>query len=175
MRDNSWIVGQPYLNLTGLREGCRLSGRKHISGLPTIRPSGFRNRRVTGVTRSGRQTSHKMTSGQSSADNIRCGRLLPGTVWYKRSASRLARRHRSALLQLRILQLGLFKDGDVRVRVFPELKKLQVGVARLGLVSCQHVGAAKLEPRQSTQRGIHCDATVVQEFLELRCCFRALM
>src|SRR5664280_2414265 len=66
MRDNSWIVGQPYLNLTGLREGCRLSGRKHISGLPTIRPSGFRNRRVTGKTRSGRQTPHNVTSGQSS-------------------------------------------------------------------------------------------------------------
>src|ERR1035437_5833292 len=120
-------------------------------------------------------TSDNKTSGQPSADNIRCGRLLPGTVWYKRSASRLARRHRSALLQLRILQLGLFKDGDVRVRVFPELKKLQVGVACLGLVSSQHVGAATLEPRQSTQRGIHCDATVVQELLELRSRFRALM
>src|SRR5664279_3476812 len=41
MRDNSWIVGQPYLNLTGLREGCRLSGRKHISGLATTRQTGL--------------------------------------------------------------------------------------------------------------------------------------
>src|ERR1039458_2762709 len=128
------------------------------------------------IPRRGRFRYSPRTSGQPSADNIRYGRLLPGTVWYKRSASsRLARRHRSALLQLRILQLGLFKDGDVRVRVFPELKKLQVGVACLGLVSSQHVGAAKLEPCQSTQRGIHCDATVVQEFLELRSRFRALM
>jgi hypothetical protein len=30
----------------------------HFSGLATIRPRGFRDRRVTAVTRSGRQTSH---------------------------------------------------------------------------------------------------------------------
>ena len=33
-----------------------------FNGLPTIRPSGFRDRRVTGVTGSGRQTSHNRTS-----------------------------------------------------------------------------------------------------------------
>src|SRR5664280_2562391 len=71
MRDNSWIVGQPYLNLTGLRKGCRLSGRKHISGLATTRPCGPRDRRVTVVTRSGQQTSHDATSGQSPGRRTR--------------------------------------------------------------------------------------------------------
>jgi hypothetical protein len=32
-----------------------------FNGLATIRPSGFRNRRVTGVTRAARQTSHNVT------------------------------------------------------------------------------------------------------------------
>ena len=43
---------------------------EHISEMPTIRPSGFRNRRVTGKTRSGRQTSHNVTSGQSSGGGL---------------------------------------------------------------------------------------------------------
>ena len=46
---------------------CHLScPRRFRSRLATIRPGGFRDRRVTGVTRSGRQTSHNVTSGQSS-------------------------------------------------------------------------------------------------------------
>src|SRR5271167_158837 len=36
----------------------------HLSEMATIGPSGFRDRRVTGMTRSGRQTSPKPTSGQ---------------------------------------------------------------------------------------------------------------
>lgn len=39
----------------------------------------------------------------------------------------------SPSLQLRILQLGLFEHGDVRVGVFPELKKLQVDYG-LGII-----------------------------------------
>jgi hypothetical protein len=42
-----------------------------FNGLPTTRQSGFRDRRVTGASRSGRQTSHKMTSGQSPGRRIR--------------------------------------------------------------------------------------------------------
>jgi hypothetical protein len=42
-----------------------------IGESPTTRPSGFRDRRVTGVTRSGRQTSHNQTSGQSPGRRAR--------------------------------------------------------------------------------------------------------
>ena len=42
-----------------------------LSGLPTTRPSGLRDRRFTGVTRSGRQTSHNVTSAQSSGRRTR--------------------------------------------------------------------------------------------------------
>ena len=54
------------------------------------------------------------------------------------------------LLQLRILQLGLFEGGDIRVSVFPELKKLQIGMAGLGFISGEDVGTAKLQPCQGT-------------------------
>ena len=47
------------------------AGPSHFRGLPTTRPSGFRDRRVTGVTRSGRQTSHNQTSGQSPGRRAR--------------------------------------------------------------------------------------------------------
>ena len=57
-----------------------------------------------------------------------------------------------ALLQLRILNFGLFQDRDVRVGVFPELKKFQVGMAGLRLISCQDVGAGKLQLCQGSQR-----------------------
>ena len=67
-----------------------LPGREyHLFGMATIRPSGFRNRRVTGVTRSGRQTSLNVTSGQSpvrrtrrsavAQDYLRDGDLRPAT------------------------------------------------------------------------------------------------
>src|SRR5271165_294719 len=36
-----------------------------------MKSSGFRNRRVTGVTRAGRQTSHNVISGQSPARRTR--------------------------------------------------------------------------------------------------------
>jgi hypothetical protein len=35
-----------------------------------MKSSGFRNRRVTGVTRSGRQTSHKKTSGARRHESL---------------------------------------------------------------------------------------------------------
>jgi len=64
-------VALPRFELTG-RPTCNSSGSdgpKHgilsfgEPQLPTIRPSGFRDRRVTGVTRSGRQTSHNQDFG----------------------------------------------------------------------------------------------------------------
>jgi len=51
-----------------------------MSGLATIRPSGFRNRRVTGVTRSGRHTSHNVTSGQPSGRRTRRSAVAQGYV-----------------------------------------------------------------------------------------------
>jgi hypothetical protein len=42
----------------------------------------------------------------------------------------------SALLQLRVLPLGFFQDGNVGVGVFPQREKILVGGAGLGGVTC---------------------------------------
>jgi hypothetical protein len=94
---------------------------EHISEMPTIRSSGFRDRRVTGVTRSGRQTSHNMTSRQS-----------PGR-----------RTRRSAVAQ------DYLRDGDFATAIvsgFVRLLLLTLAVAHLGhnLVHRTHDGLGSL-------------------------------
>src|SRR5215470_11996380 len=51
-------------------------------------------------------------------------------------------------LQLRVLGLGLFQDGDVRVSVFPEGEEVLVGDLGFGGVFLHSVGAGKLETSQ---------------------------
>jgi hypothetical protein len=50
-----------------------------------------------------------------------------------------------ALLQLRVLGLGLPQDGDVGVGVFPKGEEIFVGGAGLVLVAGEYVGASKLQ------------------------------
>jgi hypothetical protein len=44
-----------------------------------------------------------------------------------------------ALIQLRVLRLGLLQDGNVWIGVFPERKKVLIGSLRLGLISRQRI------------------------------------
>ena len=71
--------------------------------------------------------------------------------------------------------LAAFRMGDVGVGVLPEGEEILIGRSRLDVVTLQCVSATELKACQRTQRAIHGDAAVVQELLELRRRFLALM
>jgi len=50
-------------------------------------------------------------------------------------------------LQLGVFRLGLLKDADVGVGVFPQSEEILVGRLCLGLISRQGVGSAQLQVR----------------------------
>ena len=72
------------------------------------------------------------------------------------------------LPKLRELGLGLFQDGDGGVGVSPKGKKIFVTAARLPRVPSKRIGPCELKASQCTQRGIHSDTGMVEEFLKLR-------
>src|ERR1700730_3859137 len=53
-----------------------------------------------------------------------------------------------ALLQLRVLRLGLLEQGNIRVRVFPRGEEILVSCAGLGAISQHDVGPRQVELRQ---------------------------
>ena len=55
---------------------------------------------------------------------------------------RVVRQPRNQLLQLRVLRLSLFQNGDVGVGVFPEREEVLIGGLCLGGVTLQVVGTA---------------------------------
>ena len=52
--------------------------------------------------------------------------------------------HFNQLLQFRVLRLGLLKDGDVGIGLFPEVEEVLVGGFRSASISTHRVGAAEL-------------------------------
>ena len=79
------------------------------------------------------------------------------------------------LLQLCVLCLGLFQDGDVWVGVFPECEKILIGCARFGGISLYGVRPGKSKTRQCTYEFDAYNSTMVENFLELGCGFVPLM
>jgi hypothetical protein len=55
------------------------------------------------------------------------------------------------LLQLRILRFGFLQDGDVRVGVFPEDKKIQISRTGFGGVMLYGIGASHTEAGSAPQ------------------------
>ena len=49
------------------------------------------------------------------------------------------------LLQLRVLRLGFFQDGDVGVGVFPESEEIVVGCAGFRYITLHGVGTTRFE------------------------------
>src|ERR1700678_3597232 len=70
------------------------------------------------------------------------------------------------LIQLRVLRLSLFQDGDVGVGVLPEGEEILVGNLCPGFISRQRVGAAKSEMRQCAYRRIHHNSPMVEDLLK---------
>ncbi len=78
------------------------------------------------------------------------------------------------LLQLRVLCLGLLKDWNIWIGVFPQRQKFLVRRATLGIIALERVGATQLEMRQRPDGFIQNDAAMIEDFLKLCRRFLAL-
>ena len=72
------------------------------------------------------------------------------------------------LLQLRVVRLGFFQDGDVGVGVFPEGEEILIRGAGFGGVAGHCIGTTELQMAQSAEREVEHDPAVVNDPLELR-------
>jgi hypothetical protein len=78
-------------------------------------------------------------------------------------------------MQAGIFRLGLPNDWNVRVRIFPEGKKLSISKLRLDVISGQNVGSAQFQLRQGTDRLASNDAGMIENFMKLSGCRVALL
>lgn len=83
--------------------------------------------------------------------------------------------HQRQLLQLRVLRLGLLKDGNFGIGALPQQQEVPVGGSCLGLVSCEFVCPRQLQARQCPDRLANHDAAVIEDLLEFRCGFDAAL
>src|SRR6516162_2827972 len=114
--------------------------------------------------------------GSSSRDDT------PSVVGHKRNTASApsqelpqGRATRPRLLKPRVLRLGLLVDGDVSVGILPEDEKVLVGGTGLRLVAFQKIGARELQVCQRSEREIQHDPTMINDLLELRGRFLALL
>ena len=78
------------------------------------------------------------------------------------------------LLQLRVLCLGFFEDGDIGVGVFPEGEEILVGSFRFGGVTGEGIRAGELEMGERTEQEILHDSGMIEELLKFRSCRRTI-
>jgi len=71
-----------------------------------------------------------------------------------------------ALLQLGVLGLGLFIDGNVGVGAFPQSKEVLVGGFRFGVIALHCIRSTQLPVRQSAYGIADHDAAVNENLLE---------
>jgi len=69
-------------------------------------------------------------------------------------------------LQLGVLRLGFFQDGDVGVGVFPEREEVLVGALCLRSVASHGVSTSKTEMGECSQWGVDNDFSVIEKLLE---------
>src|SRR5205809_774635 len=89
---------------------------------------------------------------------------------YRGVTRRLSRCVVVALLQLRVLRLGLLQDGDVGVGVFPEREKTLIGGTRLCGISLHGICPGEAELGERRQREIQHDTAMIEKLLELSGC-----
>jgi len=78
-------------------------------------------------------------------------------------------------VQLRVLSLSFFQDGDVRVGVFPECEEILILGAGFDGVALQREGAGQTEAGQRAQWKVDHQSVVVNELLKFRCCCVAVV
>src|SRR5262249_13972114 len=69
----------------------------------------------------------------------------------------------------------LLQDGDVGVGVFPECKEILIGRLGLGNVALQHISATEAKTRKRTDRRVHHNPAMIEDFLKLSGCFVSLV
>ena len=89
-------------------------------------------------------------------------------------------RRRAAAAERKLLQLGVFRlrlreDRDVGVGVFPEREEILVGSLRLDRISRQRERSAQLQVRQCADGIAGNDPAMIENFLEFRSGFGALV
>jgi len=87
----------------------------------------------------------------------------PDRVWSDIRCTSIA----AQSLQRRVLGFGLRQDGDVGIGVFPEGEEIFVGGASLVLVTCEYVGASKLQMCQCAYGFADHNPAMVKNSLEL--------
>ena len=75
------------------------------------------------------------------------------------------------LLQFCVLGLGLFQNGSIGVRIFPEREEILTRGFCLGYFSRESVRSAQLQVRQRANGIANYNAPMVKNFLELGTCF----
>ena len=83
-------------------------------------------------------------------------------------------RRAQGLFQLCVFRLGLLKDGDVRVGVFPQREEVLVLTACLCRIAGECVGAGKTKACQCSGTTVQYRATMVKDVLKLACGSAAL-
>ena len=78
-------------------------------------------------------------------------------------------------LQFRVLSLGLLEDWNIRIGMLPEREEILVGRLGLDLISRQSQCSATLQVRQGAYGIADNDPAVIENFLEFRSSFSALM
>jgi hypothetical protein len=81
----------------------------------------------------------------------------------------------SKLLQLRVLRLGFFQDGDVGVGVFPKRQKILTGCLGFGGIALHGVGAGDAKMGERPCRAVPQQATTVENVLKFCNCGRTLL
>jgi len=79
------------------------------------------------------------------------------------------------LLQSRIFRLCLLENRDFEVGVFPECEEVLIRGFCLGGVALHRVGTTELEVSQGSDRLVHNDLSMVDDFREFGCGFTAPM
>ncbi len=70
-------------------------------------------------------------------------------------------------MELCVLQLCLFVDGDVGICVFPESEEVLIGLSSGGLFAHHHLGASELQVCQGTRDVVQHNPWMFDELLEL--------
>ena len=79
------------------------------------------------------------------------------------------------LLELRIFRLSLLQNGDFRIGILPQREEILISGFCLCCVSGQNIGSPQLQARQNSDRIASHDSPMIDNLLELRAGFGALM
>jgi len=81
---------------------------------------------------------------------------------------------RRTSLQLGVFRFGLLENREFVIGVFPEVEEILVHASRFRNFPLHRIGSAQLKMGQGADRIVLHKAVMIDDFLELRGCFRPL-